>query len=576
MGNIATNRYSGKLSHKLILLMSVSLVGFITLAGYSVHMIRDTAAKIRAAESKARVNGDIYNSIIQGKDVLADVLPPPIYILEPFLVAYQLTDATDSAQTRKLMEKMSQLRKDYEDRHAFWEKTITNVALKNTLTTEAHEPAMRFFETLDKEFMPAIAKGDKPVAQEILRTKLISEYANQRTIVDKVVSLAAGNNAAKESELKEVLSASGNEVNSVIGAATVSTCIGVIVLALISAVIGVFVSRSITKPVTAAVTDLTRASDQISASAGQVSSASQVLAEGASTQASSLEETSASMEELTSMTKQNADNASEADTLMRQSLSIINNTSGAMGAMDTSMNEIASSSEQTSKIIKTIDEIAFQTNLLALNAAVEAARAGEAGAGFAVVADEVRNLAMRATEAAKNTAGLIEDTVLKVKTGKEIVNKVTEAFREVSESSTKVASLVGEISAASREQAQGIGQINQAITEMDTVTQQNAASAEESAAAVTELNVQAQAMIGTVIKLKSLVDGQAMGITHKPSISRSAPTPKSLTIKRQPPQKVENKTFPATPHKVASSTPSKATAPESVIPMEDEPSFADF
>ena len=292
---------------------------------------------------------------------------------------------------------------------------------------------------------------------------------------------------------------------------------GVVALVGLILIVGValLISSSITKPLRRIIAEQGNSSDQIAMAAGQVSTASQDLAGSASEQASALEETSASMEELTSMTRQNADNSDQADALMKQSCATIGSTNSAMAEMDRSMNEISSASEETFKIIKTIDEIAFQTNLLALNAAVEAARAGEAGAGFAVVADEVRNLAMRATEAAKNTAQLIEDTVRKVNSGKSIVAKVTGAFQEVTESSTKVGSLLGEISAASKEQAQGIGLINQAITQMDAVTQQNAASSEESAAASAELSAQAESMLGIVMTLQALVEGgQQAGSNH--------------------------------------------------------------
>ena len=182
-----------------------------------------------------------------------------------------------------------------------------------------------------------------------------------------------------------------------------------------------------------------------------------------------------------------------------------------MKKLTNAMKDISGASEETSKIVKTIDEIAFQTNLLALNAAVEAARAGEAGAGFAVVAEEVRNLAMRAAEAAKNTSVLIDGTVKKIKDGSDLVGKTNEGFVEVARSSGKVAELIGEISAASNEQAQGISQVSKAVAEMDKVVQQNAANAEESASASEEMNAQAQNMKGITNTLSLLIGANSNG-----------------------------------------------------------------
>jgi methyl-accepting chemotaxis protein len=212
---------------------------------------------------------------------------------------------------------------------------------------------------------------------------------------------------------------------------------------------------------------------------GQSMTISQVLSESASEQAASLEETSASLDEMASMTRQTASNTAEANTLMNAAKQAIEKANASMTELTESMKVIAGASEQTQHIVKSIDEIAFQTNLLALNAAVEAARAGEAGAGFAVVADEVRNLAMRATESAKNTSGLIDDIVRKVKGGENLVNVTSSAFSEVKTTSNKVLDLTGEIAAASKEQAEGINQVNKAVAEMNRVTQQNAASAQE-------------------------------------------------------------------------------------------------
>jgi methyl-accepting chemotaxis protein len=212
---------------------------------------------------------------------------------------------------------------------------------------------------------------------------------------------------------------------------------------------------------------------------GQSVVMSQNLSEAASAQAASLEETSSSLEEMTSMTKQNAGNATEANNLMTTAQQVIERANGSMNELTESMKEIAVGSEETQKIVRTIDEIAFQTNLLALNAAVEAARAGEAGSGFAVVAGEVRNLAMRAAEAAKNTSNLIEDIVKKIRKGEKLVGVTNEAFKEITGSSTKVVRLVGEIAGASQEQSNGIAQINRAVADMNSITQQNAAGAEE-------------------------------------------------------------------------------------------------
>jgi methyl-accepting chemotaxis protein len=276
-------------------------------------------------------------------------------------------------------------------------------------------------------------------------------------------------------------------------------------------ILGILLTRSIIKPINHIIAGLSEGAGQVASASAQVASASESLAEGASEQSSALEETSASVEELTSMTKQNADNAQQAKAMMANAGKIVENVNQHMGNMAVAITEVIKSSEETGKIIKTIDEIAFQTNLLALNAAVEAARAGEAGAGFAVVADEVRNLAMRAAEAAKNTSTLIENTIKNVKAGHEATKITQEAFKENVEISAKIAGLIDEIAAASSEQAQGISQINKAVAEMDKVTQSQAAMAEESAGASEELNAQAMQMEGYVADLSSIVAGRTNG-----------------------------------------------------------------
>ena len=269
------------------------------------------------------------------------------------------------------------------------------------------------------------------------------------------------------------------------------------------------ITRSITKPISRIILDLAEGAGQVASASGQVSSASQSLAEGATEQAAGLEETSSSLEEMSSMTKQNADHAQQANSLAGEARQAAHGGTEAMGRMSAAITDIQKSSDETAKIIKVIDEIAFQTNLLALNAAVEAARAGEAGKGFAVVAEEVRNLAMRSAEAAKNTSSLIEESVKNSNNGVGIAGEVSKVLDEIVGSVSKTTDLVSEIAAASQEQTQGIDQVNTAVSQMDKVTQQNAANAEESASASEELSAQAEAMNQSVQDLVSLVGGSA-------------------------------------------------------------------
>jgi methyl-accepting chemotaxis protein/methyl-accepting chemotaxis protein-1 (serine sensor receptor) len=376
--------------------------------------------------------------------------------------------------------------------------------VKGYTVTDAEDQA--HFDKLkssQERFMQAFAKmksleeqGKRAEAEAAFKSAMLPAAAETRQALN---SLSEYNRVRAEENMR------------VIADSTLKARLWVWIMLGVSAVAGTllafFLIRGINKALTRAATELNDGSQQVASAAAEVSSSSQSLAHGASEQAASLEETSASTEEITSMVRRNAENSRSAAGLVKGAAELVTTANHNLEQMVGSMQEINSSSDKISKIIKVIDEIAFQTNILALNAAVEAARAGEAGKGFAVVADEVRNLAQRCAQAAKDTAALIEESIHKSIDGKGKLDLVGKAIHDITENVTQVKKLVDEVNLGSEEQARGIEQIAKAISQMEQVMQKNAASAEESASASEELNAQAASMSEVVRKLNELVGG---------------------------------------------------------------------
>jgi methyl-accepting chemotaxis protein len=343
--------------------------------------------------------------------------------------------------------------------------------------------------------------------------ELLSAMANQRLDAALVIfsqklqpqleqiGLGASNLVDQQNrDLSETSQASANKAarmrNFMIGMSLFGLAAGSIVF---------LVVRQTNRDLRRLAANMAESAERVAGAASQVSDASRSLAEGATQQAASLAETSASTEEIASITRRNADHAQQVAGLMCQSESGAAEVNQTLDRMVEKMKEIDASSTKIARIIKVIDEIAFQTNILALNAAVEAARAGEAGLGFAVVADEVRNLAQRCAQAAKDTAGLIEESIETSRDGNARLDRMAGAVHGMTESSARVKSLVDEVNVGSQEQARGMEQISRAILQMEKVTQQTASGAQQSASAGGALDSHAVQLRGLVEEMREMV-----------------------------------------------------------------------
>jgi methyl-accepting chemotaxis protein len=470
--------------------------------------------------TRVQVGGRYYNQIVQGKDLVADVLPPPAYIVEAYLLSYQIANTPRAEDRTRLIKRLGQTEKEFRERQEVWRRALDDSRMKTALVEDSAKPAAAFFQIVNERFLPAVRQGDLEAARQLAANEMEACYSQHRQFIDEVVKLANQFSAEREAEATAVVSRS----------ATLHNAMGMAGL-LIGVLTSVAVVRHLHRTLRDVSNSIDQGSSQVAGASSQVSAASTSLAEGSSEQAASLEETSASLEEVDAMTKRNATSAEQAKELAAETRAAADASVADMQDMMRAMAAIKTSSTAVAKIVTAIDEIAFQTNILALNAAVEAARAGEAGLGFAVVADEVRTLARRAAQSARETATSIEDAVSKSEHGVRISEKVSLSLNGILEKARQVDVLVAEIATASNEQRQGITQVNTAVTQMNQVTQSNAASAEETAAAAGELNTQSIALKQAVAELQELIAGTSAD-TRRPveAIEVAVKKPKTTTV----------------------------------------------
>jgi methyl-accepting chemotaxis protein len=479
---------------------------------------------ISAYVAKERITAESTRAMV-AKDVTADVLPPPMYLIEMRLVLSQGIEGTLAvAQVR---DEFARLSREYGERVAHW-RAHPPYGLERDLLGAQHVAGERFIAAAQAQVMAPLLAGDRDAAARAL-PQVHAAYLAHRAGVDATVR-SAGRFAGESMAALAASERSGAVFMTAATAAMVALLVAFFIWlrravwssvgaepAQIAAVAQVVAQGDLTQPIATRYPDsvagsLERMRVQMSTVVGEVragvesvSTASSQIAAGNSDlssrteqQASSLQETAASMEQITGTVKANADSARQASALATQASAVAERGGQVVGAVVSTMDEISASSRRIAEIIGVIDDIAFQTNILALNAAVEAARAGEQGRGFAVVAGEVRGLAQRSAQAAREIKALIGDSVDKVQAGSQLVDDAGATMAEIVQQVKRVTDLIGEITHATLEQSGGLAQVNEAVTQLDRTTQQNAALVEQSAAAAESLQQQAQALAGAV------------------------------------------------------------------------------
>ena len=511
-----------RLKYRFVFLCAILAAGFAAYGAWSFKTL-----------GELKVNGPLYQEIIEGKDLIADVMPPPQYIIESYLVALQLTIAAPQERA-ELVNKLKSLKADYDARHKYWRSQDFDAVLKRQLLDNSGKPAQAFYDVAFNRFLPALAREDAGAAAAAFNA-LEQEYQLHRAAITKLVELSSARNVLTETDAAHFLKVSNTIMLLIL--------LGAMGLAV---AVSAAIARGILRQVGGELTDAGNIAGRIAAGdmtaqvvigpddktsvmaamklmcqslsdiVGQVRTSSETIASTSTQiaagnldlsarterQADALEKTATSMEQVTSTVRQNTDHARQANLMANSAYDIAAKGGAIVADVIQTMQSINESARKIGDIISVIDSIAFQTNILALNAAVEAARAGAQGRGFAVVAAEVRGLAQHSADAARQIKALIDNSLERVNAGSHLVSQAGATMEEIVVSVRSVTEVIAQITTASREQLVGIEQINAAISQMDAVTQQNTALVEQAAAATCALRDEAKQLTQTVSLFK--------------------------------------------------------------------------
>ncbi len=515
---------------------------------------------IGVSTERLQVNGPLYQEIVRGKDLVADILPPPEYILEAYLVSYQALSEKDVSKIPSYQERFGKLRKEYDERHSYWTKELPEGKVKTLLLEQSYKPAVRFFDSASKDFFPALVGGNHAQAEKIMSDVLSSSYEAHRKVIDEITTISNSENTALEKRAASILHTSRMVTM------TISVTFVVIVIAIFTAIF-----RNITRPLhkviaiadTIAAGDLTvkvevnskdefgqlmsamktmaenlrhlvsqtvtisasitSASDQLKSTSEQIATGDEEVAAQISTVATASEEMAATSNDIARNCHAAADSADMATKTTQNGFEIVKHTVDGIHFRGEKTREnakilanLGKRSEQIGAIVGTIEDIADQTNLLALNAAIEAARAGEQGRGFAVVADEVRALAERTTKATKEISDMIkgiqqetnvaihsmEEGVRGAEQGAAEATQLETSLQQILEQVNDVTMQVSQIATAAEQQTATTGEVTTNIQLVTEVVQQTAVGAEHTAVAAAQLAGRAHDLQALISKFK--------------------------------------------------------------------------